>query len=127
MNTFGFCFVALFLGASAEKLNCPVKAIGQYPSCKCLNGGVYDVTYNWCVYHNEIDLYFGIKIDFNLKLKQKFFRCTSDLEQLSGKCPHDGPGIYPNCNCGIGKSFDSLKKVCAAIDHKDCPKGATGS
>ena len=55
------------------------------------------------------------------------FRCSSDLIELSGDCPADGPGIYPNCNCGVGKTFDRIEKKCTGIDRSVCPKGATGN
>lgn len=43
----------MFLVASAEDLKCPEFSRGQHPSCTCLNGGVYDATYNWCVFHKN--------------------------------------------------------------------------
>lgn len=56
----------------------------------------------------------------------EFCRCVSDLIELSGKCPNDGPGIFPNCNCGLGKSFDKVNQVCITVDRSVCPTGATG-
>ncbi|XP_031635744.1 extensin-like [Contarinia nasturtii] len=98
MNAFILCFVTLFVTASAQQ-KCPENSNGIYPSCKCLNGAVFDVNYNWC---------------------------ASNLKELGGQCPQDGPGIYPNCNCGVGKKFDVEKQLCTAIDRNVCPKGSYG-
>lgn len=55
-----------------------------------------------------------------------FSRCGSALNELNGECPPDGPGIFPNCICDGGKTFDGEKKMCITIDQSVCPKGATG-
>lgn len=55
-----------------------------------------------------------------------FLRCGSALNELSGECPPDGPGIFPNCICIGGKSFDPEKNSCATVNKSVCPKGATG-
>lgn len=53
-------------------------------------------------------------------------RCGSALNELSGECPLNGPGIYPNCICRNGKSFDPQTNSCISVNQSVCPKGATG-
>lgn len=55
-----------------------------------------------------------------------FSRCASNLNDFGGECPFDGPGIYPNCNCGAGKSFDKLQKTCVGQNRNTCPSKSTG-
>lgn len=130
MKLFIVSLAALFLavGISAEELKCPNSARGQHPKCICSNGGVYDVNYNWCVFQkeNHKKLILNRLLLINIYHNESF-RCRSDLNELSGECPADGPGIYPNCNCGVGKDFDRIEKKCTGIDRSVCPKGATGN
>lgn len=127
MNAFLPCFVILLTTAAyAADLQCPQNSRGVYPACKCSNGAVYDSTYNWCVNFIESSLNFQSGQLFLKKIDYNFFRCASDLKSLNGECPEDGPGIFPNCQCGLGKSFDAIKQECITIDRSVCPTGATG-
>lgn len=64
MKVFILCSAVLFFAAFAEGLKCPENSRGQHPGCTCLNGGVYDVTYNWCVFSNNEKL----KLNSSFKL-----------------------------------------------------------
>jgi hypothetical protein len=37
-------------------------------------------------------------------------------------CPNDASGVYPDCNCGVGRRFELNANICVKI----CPTGAGG-
>lgn len=37
-------------------------------------------------------------------------------------CPNDASGVYPDCNCGVGRRFELNANICVRI----CPTGAGG-